>query len=469
MTLIEQLYEEFKTMEGHQRVKQDVGPRVMGPSGLFGVAGLERDVISTRVAPRGIADKIPVRPSNTMFPMFPYLMGFTAPEGDMPDYDEECPDGPVAGAPKSCMQTAQFGRFVYKTRELNITTLGEYINRGDFRDLRFVKDPLADELATVFPNLDRSAAAFFGSEVLARFIAVGVAFQNRIVRDLWVGDGTGPRMVGLETLVSLTHYDAVTGTLCEALRSDIRDFGDVDITTAEGAASIVAQIVDVVRNARYKADRMNFGATTWALVMKHHLFQELADIWPCAYMTSRCEMNNENGMIAVLGSENVNLRRQMRAGMYLLVDDVPVTVITDDGMPEDELGDLTFASDIYLLPLTVLGGRPVLYWQYFDYREGTIPAIRDGRLEDIFWTDGGRYLWTRQSIHNGCVQWQAEAKLRIILETPQLAARIMNVVYTVNKHYRTHDPEYTSYFVNGGNVEGLATPMLYNHWNNIPD
>ena len=41
-------------------------PYYTGPGGLFGFPGLERDLISTRIQPRGLASAIPARPSNTI-------------------------------------------------------------------------------------------------------------------------------------------------------------------------------------------------------------------------------------------------------------------------------------------------------------------------------------------------------------------------------------------------------------------
>lgn len=468
MSVLDQLVKELNERQKHSSpTGTPTGPSIHGPNSLFGVPGVERDVISTRMSVQGLASQIPAVGSVKTQPLFAYITGRTAPSGEQPTAD--CADGPVSGAHKVCLQTAQFGTYKFRTRELNITTVGELVNDGERTDLRFVNDPLAQELAAFIPNVNTDMALDYGREVLARFVDVGMDFQDLLSQQLYVGTGTGNEFPGLEILVSETHYDAKTGQLCEALESDIRDFGDVDVTGSTGAANIVTELVSMYRYASHTASRTGLAPVEFAFVMREQLFHEIADIWPCAYLTSRCNTVDSDGKtVFVNADEQVQLRMQQRQGSYLLVDDQEVPVITDDALVEEDLGGGTFASDIYLLPLTVRGGRSVLFWEYFDYSRGTVPAIRDGRAEDDFWTDRGVYLWHKQPPRNGCVVWQAQTSMRVILETPQIAARLMNVAYSVDKHYRDSIPG-MNYYQNGGVEDGYATPTpLYDGWANTP-
>ena len=90
-----------------------------GPGGIFGVAGLERDVISTRIQPQGLAGMLPAQGSMVMNPLYPYLTGFEADTGTDPD--GVCDDPMTAGPTKSCIQTAQYGRYSFMTKEIEIT------------------------------------------------------------------------------------------------------------------------------------------------------------------------------------------------------------------------------------------------------------------------------------------------------------------------------------------------------------
>jgi len=204
--------------------------------------------------------------------------------------------------------------------------------------------------------------------------------------------------------------------------------------------------------------------------MRTGLFWELTDCWPCAYLSSRCALGaaTDNREIIIDGRENIRLRDAMRNGNYLLVDGVRVPVILDDNIPEDSSGDNAnvptgcFATDIFLIPLTVRGGTPVTYWQYYDYRAGTMQAVVDGRLTNRFWTDAGMYLWTWDTV-NWCVVHEAKIEPRIIFRTPQISGRIDNVVYCPIQHPREPQPD-DPYFIDGG-MTSSPPPSLWADWN----
>ena len=442
-----------------------VGPNVHGPDSLFGVAGLERDVISSRVVGNGLAAVLPVIGSNTTTPMFPYITGKTAAAGSQ--VGSSCQLAPEAGHLKTCIQTAKFGLYQFTTRELEVNTIGRLINAGERVDLRFVNDPLAAQMGRIWLNIpDAGAALQAGRELLMRFVEVGMEFEEILSQQIYVGSGLANEFPGLETLVNTVHYDAITGLLCPALKSDVRDFGDVDVTTSAGAAALVRQLVDMYRQARYNADVMRFGAVDFRFVMRRQVFQVLADIWPCAFMTSGCVPTNSSQSIVVNTDEQLRMRIEMQDMMYLPIDGTRVPVVTDMWMPETDLGENVFSSDIYLLPFTIRGGELALYWETFDYGQAAQQINGIGRVNTI-WTDGGRYLTTRLAQVAFCEKFQTKIEPRLILRTPQLAGRLMNVGYSLVEHYR--DPNTSSlYYVNGGVSTGYAAPSLYNEWDNIP-
>lgn len=471
MSILEQLAKELGQANLNPSFKAPsgtpVGPSIHGPNSLFGVAGLERDVISSRMSSSGLASVLPVVGSVTEYPLYPYITGRTEPTGSQTA--AECGDGPTAGNMKTVLQTAQFGSYKFKTRELNVTRVGSVVNAGEVLDQRYVNDPLAEEMAAFVPMVDRANALDYGREVLARFVDVGIEFQDLLSQQIYTGTGTTNEFPGLELLVVENHYDAKTGTLNASLASDVRDFGDVDITTAAGATAIVAELVSMFRYAKHTADGMRLSPVKWVFVMREQLFDELTDIWPCTYMASRCIENNNNFRNVVNGDEQIRLRMEMKQGSYLLIDAMPVEVVTDNSIAETKVGgtgSATFSSDVWLLPMTIRGGRQVLFWEFFDYSRGAVQAIRDGRATDHFWTDRGRYIWHKQNPVNGCMIWQAECRPRIRLEVPQVAGRLQNVAMTITKHWRDHIPG-QSYYLDGG-VEGYTPDTLYNEWSNTP-
>ena len=98
-------------------------PYVHGPGGLFGVMGLEREVIHTRLQPKGLAGLLPVRANPSEWPLFAYISGFRDVTGT--NAQGVCDDPQTAGPMKTCIQTAPFGRYEFMTRELEINRVGK--------------------------------------------------------------------------------------------------------------------------------------------------------------------------------------------------------------------------------------------------------------------------------------------------------------------------------------------------------
>lgn len=450
-------------------------PYYTGPGGLFGVDGLERDLISTRVQPVGMASMLPVRPTNRINPLFPYLTGFLDVTGTNPN--GVCDDAQIAGPGKSCIQTAQFGRYSFMTRNMEVNRVGQQQDRGEFQDLRLLNDPILTDLGSMMqPGTPTNPS--LAREMLMRFMEVGIAYQNKLSRQIWLGNptnnsaGEGYReFPGLDILIGTDKVDALTNTNCPSLDSLIENFAYKKID--ENGDNVVQWVTYIMRFLRNNADRMGFGLTEWVIAMRESLFYELTAVWPCAYLTSRCEFRTADGTIIqnVSANDQIAFRDAMRAGQYLTIDGRAIRVVFDDGIVEESNTDSArvtsgcFASDIYFLPLTVRGGFSVLYWEHLNYMDGPMQAIQDGNLSSYFWTDAGRFLWHAKPPTNWCVQFISKIEPRIILLTPHLAARLQNVQYCPLLHNRepyNDDP----YFVDGG-VTARTAPTRYADWGQV--
>lgn len=450
-------------------------PYLHGPGGLFGQEGIERDLFHTRIEGSGVAQVLPVFGTNLTHPLFGTITGYQDVSGDVPS--TACGDPEVAGSEKRCLTYFPFGRYTFKTRELEVNRVGQLINRGEFDDLRVVNDPIAPELGkTIFPNINPNKQLAAGAEVLARMLEVGVAFANRLGRQTYIGNpvnnvGTGYlEFMGLDLLIGTIKVDAITGDDCPSLDSDVKDFNYGCVQDDDLDPSIVRTIVTMWRFVNHIAQHTNLNPVRWLLSMRTSLFWELTDVWPCQYQTYRCIDISPGGIgqVTIDGRENVRMRDAMRNGNYLLIDGVQVPVVLDDNIVEessDENSDIPvtcFASDIYLIPMTVRGGIPVTFWHYYDYKGGTMQAVVNGRLTSQFWTDAGMYLWTWDN-QNWCIVHEAKIEPRIILRTPQIAGRIQNVCYCPLQHPRDPQPE-DPYFVDSG-VTDPPSPSLYTDWN----
>lgn len=454
-----------------------VSPYLHGPGGLFGVSGIERDVISTRVAPTGLASVLPVFKTDETNPLYAYITGYLDATGTTPN--GVCDTPQTAGSIKNCLQTAQFGRYSFQTRELEVNRIGQRNDRGEFVDLQIVNDPLVPELGgAIFPSLPEQSQILAGREMLSRMVEVGVAFQNKLVRQVYSGNPTNNKagggykeFPGLDVLISTNKEDALTRSACPSLYSTLLNFNYGRVDTVTSANDIVAVITAAYRQVRSNADRMQFGATEWAITMRLDAFWEITRVWPCSYLTYRCQFRATDGTIVqnVSATDQVAMRDAMRNNKYLLIDGEQINVIIDDGIIEhNKSGNANiaiggFSSDIYLVPLTVRGGLPVTFWQVFDYSK-SLTAAQDGHYTTEFWTDGGNYLWAKQPNTQWCVLLSSKIEPRLVLRTPHLAARIMNVQYVPILHTRDAEPS-DYYFVDGGVSTARAAPSYYSDWN----
>lgn len=448
-------------------------PYMHGPGGLFSMRGLERDLISTRIQPRGLADILPAVGTVVTNPLFGYITSFADVIGS--EKEGVCDDPPVAGALSNCVQTAQFGRYERRTRELEINSVGQQTDRAEFLDLRLINDPLVktDGLGLFTPQ-SAGTSLQLARDVLSRFVEVGVAFQNLLTPQTWLGNpannssgGGYKEFPGLDILIGTGKVDALTGTSCPSLDSQVWNFNYAAVDNYD--ADVVKQLTYMLRYLRANASRGNFDPVTWTIAMREGLFYELSSMWPCSYMTYAC-IARDNATVNINANDYTAMRDAMRQGQYLVIDGTKYNVVFDDGIVEESATDNSaitsgsFASNIYVIPMTVRGGIATTYWEYLDYSRGAMVGAADARMaNDDFWTDGGRFLWHKKPPTNWCVQFLAKIEPRLIIRTPHLAGRLENVQYSPLIHNRDPFPG-NPYNLNDG-VASRPGPSLYTEWN----
>jgi hypothetical protein len=456
-------------------------PYNYGPGGLFGTYGLSRELISLRVQPRGLASILPVYPSQQLYPLFGYISGFNDVTGG--NKNGVCDDPQTAGATVGCMQTATFGRYEFQTRTLEVNRLGQQINRGEYQDLVILNDPLYQPQPGVV-NPSQNFTQSLNREIAWRFGELAVAFQNKLTRQLWRGNpanntaqGGYKEFPGLDILIGTGKKDAETGAVCPNLDSLLVDYkyGSLTDTGTQYGGGLLRVMTYTMRMLQSRAMTTGLDPVNWALVMREELFYELAAIWPCQYMTTNCTTMSPNTTQQVMASDQINMRDDMRNNQYLMLDGIRYNVVFDNSLLENSSGTVgaanvpagQLASDIYIIPLSAMGGSlPTTYWQYYDYSgpNAIMPTMSDGQgLASEYWSDSGRYLWHFKSPINWCVQWLAKTELRVLLRTPQLAARIKNIRYAPLMHPNDAYGD-QPYFQQPGGVAGRNAPSYYNEW-----
>ena len=445
------------------------GPQPSGVAGLFTYPGLEREITNAMVMPRlGLLDLLPSRTSIYDEPLYGIMTGVTASSGSEPT--GVCDDPPTAGLMKLCTHAFYWGRFSRMSRVFDIDRAGRFINRSDFNDLELVGNPVAPLAQQgIVPQVvgDASPAVAVRSEIAKALFELSVAWGRDFATVLYDGSPTNntsgggyKEPYGLDILINDGYRDAETGVACPAADSIIRSFGSANL--ADNGFNIVNEITYIYRNLVYNATRMGLAPAQWVLAMPWGLFYELTAVWPCAYSTYRCQTLGENnrGVIDIVAQNQ--MRDDMRGdiftqtGQYLLIDGQRVPVVLDDGIAETNLPGSSLSSGIYFVPLRVLGNRPVTFIEYVNY-DGPMGAMEMARAmapaESYYTTNGGRFLWHRKPPTNFCVQLLAKTEWRVIVETPQIAARLTDIVYTPLLIQRSWDPANTSFYVNGGGTD----------------
>jgi len=457
-----------------------IGPYLHGPGGFFGVRGLSQDIISTHTQILGsLGEQLPIKANNDMNPLFPYITGFV--RSDQQEKNGVCDVAEEAAPIKTCIQTTVFGRKEQKTRELEINAMNRRINRGEFFDLRLANSPLVNAMGGVmrdFYGLDNQNAAIAGNEVAMRFIEVAVAIQRWICPQVFTGNpanssagGGYKEFMGLDLLIARNKVDAISGQACPSLYSDIKSFGYRQVDSAADP-DLVKTITTMMHILNRKAVQQNLAPVNIAMVMRSDLFYYITEIWPCRYITYRCN-NIDGANIDPVGAFDVqsamNMKYEMRNGQYLWVDGKKVPVILDDCISEETTADNAaipiggYSSDIYFVPLTARGGTlQTMYWEYFDYRTAVMQVreFNGGLRMPTWWSDSGAFLWTMLTPTVWCVDWQVKFEPRLILRTPQLAGRLTDVVYVPLQHVDDVLPS-QSYHTNGGVTSGYPSPSPY--------
>lgn len=449
-----------------------------GPGGIFSSAGIDNTVVNASMTPQGLDNFLPVYPTVYTNPLYPTLTGFSEDTGN--EADGVCDDC-LGGTMQGCNQTAVFGRVCRESDEVEINRVMQMLNRGETTPLTLLGDVLGPGKMTKMPN---TPAQWLEVVTRAEMVKVAVLIQRKLCRMVWQGNpanntanGGYKEFPGLEMLVGTGKMDAESGVACEALDSLVFNYGYTDIADAFHGNDIVVHISMMEWYVRHIAERTGMMPVQWVFAMRPELWYELTAIWACRYLTDRCSVIDTANIDTVpyVNAENtVKMRDDMRNGLFLTVNGRRYPVVVDDGLTEEH-GDPSYdgysshltsgeyASSIFFLPTVIRGGQRVLYWEHLDYSKASTDIALSKSGND-FWTDGGRFFWTAERL-KWCYKMSAKVEPRVILRTPQLAARLDDIKYTPLKHLRS--PFYGDPYFEKGGKSSRPDPSSswYSEWN----
>lgn len=439
------------------------------PGGIFSTHGIERNIVSTFIAPMGLGSYIPAFPSNVDDPRVGFLLGVTDTTGDEPTYP--CDNAP-AGYLKAGTLTYRFGRVQRDTNTIEVDKI-LHEKRGATRDLMLMGNMMGSDLAGMAGRNPLEGV------VMSEMAQVGVQLERKLSRLVWQGTpgnntagGGYAEFPGLDLQIATGHMDADTGTLMPAADSLVFNF---NYNIVDGSTLNIVEYMSYMEH--YLSDvamRTGVQPVQWAVVMRPDLWFELSSVWACRYMTNRCSAVDTSYIDAVPSydaADGVRLRDDMRNGMYIIINGKRLPVITDDGILEHtnaNNGNLAagdYASSIYFVPLRMRGNFPTTYWEYINYSVlGNALSPLPSSVTSRFWTEGGKLLWTYED-QSYCIKMHAKIEPRLVLRTPHLAGRIDYVRYSPMQHLREPYPD-SPYFKDGGlSVRGGSTN--YAVWGNF--
>lgn len=436
-----------------------------GPGGMLTFPGIDPVVFNASMGAISIMSEIPVMPSQYANPTYYTLTGVDDVTGA--EMSAVCDNAPVAGLMRGCMTTSVFGRYERATPKLEIPRLGLLVDRADPMDIRLIGSPIGD--SGPFASVGGTAAPgdVLTNEVTRKFWERNIAMHRLLAKQFWVGNpsnnaggGGYKEMTGLQLLVNTGYVDAETGSTCPAMDSYIVNNNYARIGASN--SSLVGILTDAVYQLSRRAERAGVAPVRWMMAMRAQMFYELTNVWPCSYLTMGC---NTDGLLRLDAQDAVRFRDEMRAGKYLLIDGQRIDVILDDGIPEKSGNDSggsfpngCFSSDIYILPMSIVGGQSTLFMEYLQYSN---PAVEDALGKMVLGRIEGAWItWPRQT--NMCVEWQSRIEPRLVLRTPWLASRIQNVVYCPTAHEPEPFPG-DPYFGSGG-ASSRQGPSYHNLW-----
>lgn len=489
----------FEQQQKNDPTGTPAGPYNAGENGIFYMPLSNNQIVSTLIMPRGgIIDVLPVLQSDpydnvssgNMFGSREYnydtiMTGLT--EGDIEDFANqpsgECAVGPQGGLVKLCTQINTLGHYRGSIREVALFRAGMAYNRLDEMTHRLINSAEALQQFFGVPDNMPEENAIIANEMSRRLFEVLVSFRRFFSRRVWVGspannNGEARDVLGLTTHLNDGKVDAFSGAACESADTAVYPFA-YDIVDGTGR-----DIVEYLERAEYlnrvNAERMGLGPVDGVLVMREALWYEITSVMPVkqyqevlAALAVQQRADQTRMVIDATGAQSD--RDRFRNSMMLPLNGKMYPVVLDDGIPEKnsttnaQLAAGQFASDVYFVPLTVMGGMPATFFEYFNHdnqqAQGILQSVAPNTF--TFTSDGGSFRW-HINYQNGCLGMNFQFAPWLKCKFPMVGWRITDVGYAPTLGIRARSPYPDSdYFVNGGNVATSGYPQkttIYPAW-----
>lgn len=422
--------------------------------GIFSNPAVRPGRFSALVRPQSLASLIQMTRSVFHQERLEIMTGVTAAAGT--NATGFCGDPPTVGQGKVCEQDYDWGRYDVKTNLESMPEMGTLASRAEVPGEIINAGPSANPLV---PDIMYSLADP-RSQLQYALWRIGVHTERVMGQVLIQGDktlnstqthlGWISEPLGLDSMIKTGYTDSKTGIACPAADSAVLSF-NADIGSDVAGAddrNIVLALSDQVWGILDRAAEMNMAGIQIALVGRKELFRALVDVWACNYATYRCSSSNAGQPFTNDVQVTNALRLEMMSGQYILIDNVPIPFVFEEGVPQDVLGGNIFKSDLYIVPIA-WDGIPLLRGEYFPMDNEYIKEWGGFQGEPPAVINNGMYMVVNRN--NGfCKEYLFGAKFRFILETPFLAGRVDDIRYTMRAPIRNSNPSDTWFYADGG-------------------
>lgn len=419
-------------------------------SGFFQDCALENSLLNLLIHPTpGIAADIPIRPNNNITERHGFLTRYNV-EDDVTNPEPSGPCDPcivIIGDMDFCKMEYPYGELCRTIHTIDITQLILRACANQYSDFFIVGDYRGVSATPALGNF-RDPDLIRAGAVQRKLAELATVFQRWVTKNVWVGDPANNPVgaskasffYGLLRLINgdypnsgLPLFTPFTSKAnCSALNSYVADAGGAIV--GDGTFSLYQSLQAMEQTLFLRAQLTGVNPVDWKFYMISPLWLELTKHLACEMAADGCTvpsqdidkvLNMNDGGVALY---NMTTRNAMRESMSLTLNGRTYPVVLDDTIPYT-LGagagnTQKYTSSIFMIPFSVAGGDPVLWWEYVDYSQ-IYNELADltANVDVDGWTDGGQY-WHQLSQVRNCIEIQSQMQLRLIFKAPHLAGRI---------------------------------------------
>lgn len=407
-------------------------------AGLWTTPGPRPDMWAMFARPRSIAQLlVSGAVSREQRSEFEILTGITAGSGSNPV--NFCDPAPKAGLAKSCIHRAYFGALRLDTNTTELPTLGGYLNAADYDrsiiNLEATNNPFVpDILANATNPNSQTFMELFTAGIQFERISEQLIFQGNNTVALGASTFTGVmrEFNGFDNEITTGRVDAIANVACPAADSLVQSWGSALITgSVAGPGGVFYNIVEVLTEMwhylKTKAEQQNMLPTTWVMSMRYDLFRALTRAWSCIYVTNGCNVASGSQPNNIDAVSQKQMQDEMFNGRFLWMDGERVPVVCSDGIANTAING-GFRSDIYFIPLNSLGVRTT-FIEFFDQANNVITDYNNVAGPSNYRTLNNGAMALARMDNGFCLQYRLAMQPRLIMRTPQLAARLTNIVH----------------------------------------